>query len=514
MRRLGSRICAATLTLVGPLAVASAAHAADASTLVWAEAAEPSTVDPAKANVNQEMTIARNVFDHLVNFDLDHPDHLLPALASSWKQEGTTWTFTLRDGVRFHDGKPLDAGDVKATLDRYLQIGQGQSYLVADIVKVTTPDAKKITIETKSPDVFLAGNLSRIEIMSAKDLADHDKDVDHGDAFFSGHANGTGPYKMVSWSRGAQIDLERNKDWWGQFSRKPYDHIVDRFVTEASNRARGLEGGEYDLANFVPRDEATRIGKTQGFSLVEGNNLWTWPALYLNVKLAPTDNAALREALVKAFDYGAMNQFFQGASVTPRGPVPAWVPGSPEKDLAEIKQDLDGAKAALAKSGLSNPTLKCSVPSEFAEFGFAATVLQASAAQIGITVEVEPQPFVEAIAAVKANRSNCFVIGNANLSPTDATKFFAAHYLTSGFYNTANNSDPALDALVLKIPTVADAGERYAMLKEASEMVVRSHTILWSARPTTVVPVPDHVGGYRIDPAEYINVRLWELYAK
>jgi peptide/nickel transport system substrate-binding protein len=350
--------------------------------------------------------------------------------------------------------------------------------------------------------------------MSSKDIADHENEADKGDGYFGAHANGTGPYKMVSWTRGAQIDLDRNKDWWGQFSTKPFDHVIDRFVTEASNRARGLEGGEYDLAAFVPRDEAIRIGKTSGFSLVEGDNLWTWPALYFNVKLAPTDNPALREALVKSFDYNAMNQYFQGASVTPRGPVPGWVPGSPEKDMAEIKQDLDGAKAALAKSGLSNPTLKCTVPSEFAEFSFAATVLQAAAAQIGITVQVDQQPFVEAIAATKANKSNCFVIGNANLSPTDPTKFFAAHYLTGGFYNTANNSDPKLDDLVTKIPTVADAGQRYAMLKDAADMVVASHTIIWSARPTTVVALPDHVGGYRIDPAEYINVRLWELYAK
>jgi len=507
-------MCAAVLALGGSLAALQAAHAADASTLVWAEAAEPSTVDPAKSNVNQEMTIARNVFDHLVNFDLDHPDHLLPALATSWTQDGTKWTFKLRDGVKFHDGKAFDASDVKATLDRDLRIGQGQSYLVADISKVTVPDPKTVEIETKAPNVFLAGNLSRIEIMSAKDIADHAKDPDQGDGYFSAQANGTGPYKMVSWSRGAQIDLERNKSWWDKFPSKPFDHVIDRFVTEASNRARGLEGGEYDLANFVPRDEATRIGKTKGFSLVQGNNLWTWPALYFNVKLAPTDNAALREALVKSFDYEAMNQYYQGSSVTPRGPVPSWVPGSPEKDMAPIKQDLEAAKAALAKSGLSSPTLKCSVPSEFAEFSFAATVLQASAAQIGINLQIDQQPFVEAIAAIKANKSNCFVIGNANLSPTDATKFFAAHYLTGGFYNTANNSDPKLDALVLQIPTVVDAAQRYAMLKQASEMVVASHTIIWSARPTTVVPVPDHVGGYRIDPAEYINVRLWELYSK
>lgn len=260
-----SHACVLVLALAGTLAAADRSLAADSSTFVWAEAAEPSTVDPAKSNVNQEMTIARNVFDHLVDFDLDHPDKLLPALATAWKQDGTTWTFTLRDGVKFQDGAPFDSPDVKATLERILRIGQGQSYLVADIAKVSTPDAKTVTIETRAPNVFLAGNLSRIEIMSAKNIADHDKDADRGDGYFSAHANGTGPYRMVNWSRGAQIDLERNKAWWGQFSQKPYDHVIDRFVTEASNRARGLEGGEYDLANFVPRDEATRIGKSSGF---------------------------------------------------------------------------------------------------------------------------------------------------------------------------------------------------------------------------------------------------------
>ena len=63
------------------------ARAADQKLFVWAEAVEPSTVDPAKSDVNQEMTIARNVFDHLTNFDLDHPDHILPALATSWTED-------------------------------------------------------------------------------------------------------------------------------------------------------------------------------------------------------------------------------------------------------------------------------------------------------------------------------------------------------------------------------------------------------------------------------------------
>ncbi|WP_239025344.1 ABC transporter substrate-binding protein [Rhodoligotrophos defluvii] len=499
----------------GLLSALTMGHLAQAQEVfVWADAAEPTTVDPAKVNVNHEMTIARNVFDRLVNYDLKQPDKLLPGLATSWKQDGTKWTFTLRDGVKFHDGTPFDAEDVKATIERDLRIGQGQSYLIADIDKVTVVDPKTVEIETKAPNVFLAGNLARSEIMSAEDIAKHASEPDKGDAYFNENANGTGPYKMVSWTRGAQIDLERNKDWWGTFPDKAYDRVIDRFVTEGSNRARGLEGGEYDLANFVPRDEALRIGKSPGFTLVEGNNLWAWPAIYLNSTLAPTDNADFRDALTKVYDYNAMNQYFQGSSVTPRGPVPAWVPGSPENDMAPIQQDVEKAKAALEKAGVTNPTMKCSVPSEFTEFAFAATVLQASAAQIGITVEIELLPFVEAITAAKSNKSNCFIIGNANLSPTDPTKFFAAHYLTGGFYNAANYSNPELDALVAKIPTITDDKERYEALKKAAEMVVDSHTIIWTARPTTVVPVPDHVQGYQIDPAEYINVRLWELHEK
>lgn len=482
-------------------------------TLVYADAGEPSTIDPAKANINWELTVTRNVYDRLINFDLTDTGKLEPALATSWEQDGTTWTLKLREGVSFHDGDPFTADDVKATLERYLRIGQGQSYLVDDIKSVTVVDPLTVKIETAAPNVFLAGNLSRIEIMSDEDIAEHAGEPDQGEAHFSEHANGTGPYAFVSWTRGSHIELKRHESWWGGFPEGAFDRVIDRFVGDGANRARGLEGGEYDLANFVPRDDALRIGNSDGFHVVEGNNLWAWPAIYLNMELAPTDNESFREALVRAFDYNAMIQYFQGGAETGRGPIPAWFPGSPEKDAPAITTDLEAAKAALAESGLSGATMKCSVPAGFPEFRFAATVLQSSAQQLGVTVQIEEQPFVQAITAIKENQSHCFVLGNANLSPTDATKFFAAHYLTGGFFNSGKYSNPELDALVAKIPTVADENERYNMLKQAFQTVVDSHYIIWAARPTTVVPVPDRIGGYRIDPAEYINVRFWELHA-
>jgi ABC-type transport system substrate-binding protein len=509
-----NRTLAAALLSASAMLVAMPSNAADSNTLVYAEAAEPATIDPAKVNVNQEMTVARNVYDHLTNFDLDDPSKILPALATEWSRDGTSWTFKLRSGVTFHGGQKFTAEDVKATIERDLKIGQGQSYLVASIDKVTVVDPMTIKIETKQPDVYLAGNLSRIEIMSAEDIKAHAGEGDNGTGYFADHANGTGPYKFVKWNRGSDIVFERNKDWWGKFPDKAFDRVIDKFVTDGATRARGLEGGEYDVANFVPRDEAVRIGTSSGFQIVKGHNLWAWPAIYLNMAAGATANADFREALFKVFDYNAMNQYYGGDSVTPRGPIPSWVPNSPEKDMPEIKQDIEGAKAALQKSGISNPTMTCTIPNSFPEFAFAATVLQASAAQIGINVKVVQQPFVEAISAIKANKSECFVLGNANLSPVDPTKFLSAHYVSGAYYNTEHYNNEKFDALVAKIPTVTDANERRTMLQQASEMIRDSHSIIWAARPDTVVPLPDDIGGYRIDPAEYINVRLWELYKK
>ncbi len=490
-------------------AAASAANCAN-KTFVWADAGEPTTLDPAIGNVNWEFTAPRNVYDHLTTYNSTDASKILPALALSWTNDGkNTWTFKLRSGVKFHDGTPFSADDVKASLDRMLKIGQGQSYLISSIGEVKVVDPTTVEIDTKAPDAFLAANLTHIEIVSKKDIDANA--ADNGQKWFSEHMNGTGPYKFVSWDRGQQLTLERNTDWWGTWPECPIAKVIDKFVGDGPTRARGLEGGDYDLANFVPLDEALRIGGESGFSVVKGNNLWAWPAIYLNTRVAPTNNADFRNALVLAYDYQAMITYDKGLASTPRGPVPDWVPGSPEKDLAAIATNLDQAKQALQKSGLANATMKCSVPSGFPEFDFATTVLQSSAKQLGVTVQIAQSPFAQAIQEVQSDKSNCFVLGNANISPTDITKFFDAHYVTGGFYNSSRYSNPQFDQLVQQIRGTFDDTARYGLIKQAAQMIVDTHMIIWANRPLTVVPIPNYVKGYVMDPAEYINVRFFEL---
>ncbi|MFM2278281.1 MAG: hypothetical protein RLZZ444_512 [Pseudomonadota bacterium] len=508
--RLSSRVIAGLMLGVSLIA-APAVQAAD-RTLVWADAGEPGTIDPAKANIDWELNVTRNIYDGLTTYAYGDPGTILPALATSWKQKGAVWTFKLRPDVKFHNGQAFTAEDVKASLERSLKLAQGQSYLVGDIKEIRIIDPLTVEIETQKTNVFLAGNLTHVEIYSAADIKANE--ADGGEKFFGENANGTGAYQFVKWDRGAQIELMRNKNWWGKFAENPYDRIIDRFVTEASTRARGLESGEFDLANYVPLDESLRISGTSGFHKVEGNYLWAWPALYLNTKLAPTDNADVRRALIKAFDFSAMNQYFQNLAITPRGPLPDWFPESPERELPVIAQDLEAAKAALAKSGLSDVTLKCVIPAGFAEFSFAATVFQASAAQIGINVQVEQAPFAEALTAMKNNTSNCFTVGNANVAPNDPTKFFSAHFVTGGFFNTANYSNPELDSLIAELPSIPDPAQRYAAVKKAAELFVGADITLWTARPTSLFAVPDRIAEFSVNPSDYTGVRFYQIGAK
>ncbi len=131
-------------------------------------------------------------------------------------------------------------------------------------------------------------------MLSDEDIAKHKDDL--GQAWFNENANGTGPYEFVSWTRGTQIELKRNDKWWGKFPEKPFDRVLDRFVTDGANRARGLEGGEFDLANFVPLDEAICRNKvrwiTEGFQTQQGRHWFTEETFRSLLRLRGVESAA------------------------------------------------------------------------------------------------------------------------------------------------------------------------------------------------------------------------------
>ncbi len=183
------------------LAVSATSAAASENVLRWASATEPLTFDP--HSVNHFPTIAANlqVYEPLVDFNSSSV--IEPALAVAWRLiDATSWHFDLRQGVRFHDGTPFTSDDVVFSIERGASSGSDFHTAVSPIVAVDTVDEHTVVITTTSPNPILPEQLNSIPIMSKRWAEQHEAllptayggDVDYAER----HANGTGPFKLVS----------------------------------------------------------------------------------------------------------------------------------------------------------------------------------------------------------------------------------------------------------------------------------------------------------------------------
>jgi peptide/nickel transport system substrate-binding protein len=186
--------------------------------LRWASATEALTFDP--HSVNNFPTIAANlqVYEPLVDFNSS--SEIEPALAVAWQLiDPTSWQFDLRQGVRFHDGTPFTSDDVIFSLKRGTSSTSDFRSAVSPITTVEAVDDHTVRIITATPNPILPEQLNSIPMMSKRWAEQHDAlmptvyggKVDYAER----HANGTGPFKLVSFQPGVGSVLARNPDWWG-----------------------------------------------------------------------------------------------------------------------------------------------------------------------------------------------------------------------------------------------------------------------------------------------------------
>jgi ABC-type transport system substrate-binding protein len=501
-------LSSAAIAVASVLVLSGGAHAAE-TPFVYAEAFPFSTMDPATAGLNPDMLVAQNTYDALTRYNEKAPSKILPALATSWTQKGKVWTFHIRKGVKFHDGASLTANDVKVSIDRMIKVGQGLAYLLYNVTRVKVVNASTITIACKTANPWLPANLVKVGIVSAKDVQTHASGSDLAQAWFKDHENGTGAYQVSKFTPGTELVLKRNTTWWGKFSAHPVDTFIDKFVVDGNQRFIGLKGGDYQLAAFISTENALSLDKSK-FRLVRGHNLWAYPNLNFSTTQAPMNNSRFRAAMVAAFDYKAMVAYYKGFASTSNGPIPNWVPGSPSKRFATIQQNLTKAKALLKASGVKNTTFTCLIPPGSPDYPFVGQILQASAQQIGVRVNLKTVPIAQIPTLMKADKGPCAVYGEASNSP-DPIPFFSARYIPGSFANLYNFKSAKLLKLMTQYSAASTAARRQALLAQMSKIVVDSHMDLWTVSPESVVPMAKSVSGYQVDPFNLINVNIASL---
>jgi ABC-type transport system substrate-binding protein len=519
-RLLAAAVAATALSVTACGSGSSSSSTADGEwqqgpvTFVHAGAAAPAHIDPAQAVDLDSFTVTRNLYDPLVWTDSDLKT--IPWLATEWttSEDGLTTTFTLRDGVQFSDGSPLTSADVKLTIERILALQAGPSYLFTDVTGVEAVDDLTVAIHSKQPDTYLLPHLTKVGILSSAAVEAHRTDEDPwATAWFDENSAGSGPYVLGEWQKGVQLTMEKNEDWWKGWEPGSIDTVIDQFVTETSSRIQMVEQGSADFASSWPANDALRVGKQDGFSLVSVPTFEIEPMFSLNTQKAPFDNKLVRQAAQLAFDYQAVIDYYQGEATTPGGPIPSDYPGAAE--FPAYEQDVTKAKQLIEESGvdLSQHPVQFVLPAGYDSFSVGATIFQESLQKVGFTVEIQQMPFTQLMSAYAdpATAGSASVIISSPYS-TDPTVFLGNFYLPGATYNFSKYDNPEVTALVAEARSSADQAASEAALKQAETLIREDAPAIWAGRPNTLVAVPDYVKGYEMAVVDYRwTMNFWQL---
>ncbi|MCW5853376.1 MAG: ABC transporter substrate-binding protein, partial [Anaerolineae bacterium] len=321
--------------------------------LKMARNAEPfSPFIPWQMDDNPAIFVSVNVYDTLLRTTKDGMG-VEAGLATKWEAspDGLTWTFTLRDSLKFSDGKPVTGEDIVTSLNTNRggeKAAWKDSYKA--IKDVQAPDAKTIKVTLSQPYAPLPSVMAMFpaSILPA-DLAkaSDGKDFNNDTAY---KTRGTGPYFIDGWKKGETLILKRNPNYWG--APPDIDEIRLEYVPDDNTRLLKLQGGEDDVIDFVPFSQIQVLGqqpsiKAQTFAIQQSE------FVMLNNTRKPLDDVKIRQALNYATDKDAIiKTVYFGQAKMMNSPIPQgtyW-----DKNLAGYPFDLEKAKQLMAQSSSPN----------------------------------------------------------------------------------------------------------------------------------------------------------------
>jgi peptide/nickel transport system substrate-binding protein len=309
--------------------------------------AEATTMDPGRSTQVLTVNYFYNLYDTLTRWD--NTLRLQPGLATSWKNVNeTTWEFTLRQGVKFHDGAPLTAEDVKATLERNLQAGKTvvqPGFATIEAVQVVNPTT--IRISTKKPDPLL---LVRMAQMGAQILPAR-LTTEDGMKELARRPVGTGAYRFVEWVKDERLVMEANRDWWGWEGKAPaIDRVIWKPIPEDFPRIVALEKGEADIITNVPPDRIKSIadGRATQILSIPSSRI---AILSINSTQPPLADKRARQALHYALDVPSIVRNLYAGQGKPFSGGVADTDFGYNASLKPYPFDLAKAKQLLADAG-------------------------------------------------------------------------------------------------------------------------------------------------------------------
>lgn len=502
MRRLG---------MLAGLAVLGAAAPAGAKEIVWARYGDVDTLDPHRATSTLSLQAWSLIYDTLLANDAAGRPR--PHVAKSWEAapDGTSYTFALEPGVTCHDGTPLDANDVKYTVDRAFD-AQNPSVTQASwgpITSATVVDPLTVRLDLAQPFValipFLADSFSSI-------ICDSNRGQD---GFGTSVAIGSGPWKLRSWTKGDRIVLDRHDGYrnFGKLHANKGAPLMERLVVttvpEPQARLAGLKTGAIHIAE-PPLDDVPAIQESREFQIVVAENtgqnvFWEFAA-----HRPPFNDKRARQAIVHATDpAAAIDLVYGGLSQVERCPVSRGVFGNDQEFCATHGHAYDPDKAAelLAELGYGtdNPLQVTMIGWTGGKRDKLMEVFQAQLAEVGVEAKIEIMDIGTMNARVRQENEKKEGVGTFDMmtwSWYDPDILYALWH-SPGAYR--GYTAPELDAMLERTRVLTDEGERRQAVHEVFAYLLENaiHVPLYTPGWEWVFAVRPEVQGFKVAPFVY-----------
>lgn len=471
---------------------------AEKDTLVVADGASPTSLDPRAANNNVSSRVMVQIYDTLV--EQDENIQIQPGLAESWEQvDDVTTVFHLRKGIKFHNGEELKASDVKFSLEAEKASPQTSEIMEA-LKEVVVLDDYTVKVITEYPFAAILNHLAH----PASAIV-NEKAVKEAGESYGQHPVGTGPFKFVEWQSGDSVTLEANEEYYkGASSIK---HLVFKNVVETTNRTIGLETGEIDIAYDIDGLDKIKIAEDPKLNLVEDLDL-SVTYLGFNLRKAPFDNLKVRQAIAYAIDQQPIvDTVYQGAAFPANSIIGPKIFAHSDKGI-RYQQDLEKAKILLAEAGYKdgfkteiwindNPTRRD-----------IAVILQDQLKQIGIDAEVKTLEWGAYLDGTARGDHQMYILGwgTVTADPDYGINALVTTKAMGAAGNRSFYSNPKVDELLQKGRATTEPEARKAIYEEIQVILQEELPMYYIIYPKKSVGMQKYIEGFKFNPAGHHRI--------
>ncbi len=455
------------------------------------------SMDPQFHNLTSNKQLSLTLFDPLVRTDAN--SNPFPALAESWTVDGNVWLFKLRPNLKFSDGSPLTADDVVFTYNRVAKVPNSPSsfsMFLSTVGQAEAVDPRTVKITTKGPSPVLLANLAQLPIMSRKSASGPvpegktTVELNRGEGLV-----GSGPYKFVSWKRGAEIVFGRNDYYWG---KKPdWDKVIYRPITNPAARVAALLAGDVDVIENPPTDDLARLKQNKDLTVQEIPSVrMIFLTLNMSKEVPPgitgTDgknpllDQRVRKALSLALDRKAIVDRIMGGAAQPAGDLLPYPSFGTSKELSVAPAaDVAQAKKLLAEAGYPKG-FGISLGSPAGRYINDKNVAQSVAAmwaRVGVKTDVQTMAPPVFFSKLPTYAFSSYLSGWAPstgemLNPLNSLLVTQNSKLGLGTQNFGHYSNPEVDKLVGQAAQTLDDPARSKLLQEAAKIGMGDYGIV------------------------------------